>query len=81
MVLLQLANINANRGNWKATKNYYREAQKLDITQQEIKDQVQMIGQAVKQSGQNKVASSMAGRRNRGMVMRPGGKRRRPKSR
>ena len=81
MVLLQLANINANRGNWTATKNYYREAQKLTITQQEIKDQLQMMGQALKQSGQNKVASSMAGRRNKGMMMRPGGKRRRPKAR
>lgn len=81
MVLLQLANINANRGNWTATKNYYREAQKLSITQQELKDQLQMMGQALKQSGQNKVASSMAGGRNRGMTMRPGGKRRRPKAR
>jgi tetratricopeptide (TPR) repeat protein len=81
MVLLQLANINANKGNWKATKNYYREAQKLTITQQEIKDQIQMMGQALKQSGQNKVVSRMAGSRNKGMMMRPGGKRRRPKSR
>lgn len=81
MVLLQLANISATKGNWTGAKNYYREAQKLNISEGQIKTQLDMMGQALKQSGQQKMASSMAGKRNRGMMMRPGGKRRRPKGR
>ncbi len=81
MVLLQLANISATKGNWTATKKYFRDAQKLNVTESQIKTQMDMMGQALKQSGQQKVASTMAGKRNRGMMMRPGGKRRRPKGR
>ncbi len=81
MVLLQLASINANRNNWTAAKKYYRDTQKLDITEGQIKSQLDMMGQALKQSGQQKLAGTMAGKRNRGMMMRPGGKRRRPKAR
>ncbi len=81
MILVQLANINATKGNWTAAKKYYRDARKLDITESQIKGQLDMFGQAIKQSGQQKVASSMQGKRNRGMMMQPGGKRRRPRAR
>lgn len=81
MVLLQLANINASKNNWTAAKKYFRDAKSLSITESSLKEQMTMFDQALKQSGQNKAAGTMAGKRNRGMVMRPGGKRRRPKGR
>jgi len=43
MILVQLANINASKGNWTAAKKYYRDAKKLDITESQIKGQLEMI--------------------------------------
>lgn len=80
MVLLQLSSINANKGRWKAAENYYRQAKKLNVNEPMIKQQMDHIGQAIKQSGQMKVARQMGGRRGQNM-MQPGGKRRRPKMR
>lgn len=82
MVLLQLAGINANKQKWTAAKNYYREASKLNITEGQLKEQLTMFGDQLKQSGQVRGAQGMMGRSgSRGRQMQPGGKRRRPKMR
>jgi len=77
MVKLQLASINANRGNWRAAKNYGRELKALKVTEPQIKAQIDQFQKAMKNQGQMKAAQHG----NRGQVMRPGGKRRRPKMR
>ncbi len=82
MVLLQLAGLNANKQKWTAAKNYYREASKLNITEPQLKEQVDMFGKQLKQAGATKGAQGMMGRSgSRGRQMMPGGKRRRPKMR
>lgn len=79
MVLLQLANINGSKNKWTAAKNHYREAKKLKITQPELKEQLSMFEKAMQQSSQMRTAG--AGGRRGNQMMRPGGKRRRPKMR
>lgn len=82
MVLLQLAGLNANKQKWTAAKNYYREASKLNITEPQLKEQVEMFGKQMKQAGATKGAQGMMGRSgSKGRQMMPGGKRRRPKMR
>jgi len=82
MVLMQLANIKGTKGNWKAATNYFKEAQKLNVTQSEIKNQLAYFEKALTQNkAQMKTARSMG---KDGMrMMRQGGssKRRRPKMR
>lgn len=81
MVLLQLANINATKQKWNAAKKYYRDLKKLDITEGQIKEQVEQFGKALANSGQMKAARSMG---KQGMQMMQGGgksKRRRPRMR
>ncbi len=79
MVLLQLANLNANKQKWTQARNYYKEAKKLKVTQQQIKDQIAMFDRALGNQGQMKAARSM-GKGGYGMMQRSG-KRRRPKGR
>ena len=82
MVLLQLAGLNANKQKWTTAKNYYREASKLNITDSQLKEQVDMFGKQMKQAGATKGAQGMMGRSgSKGKQMMPGGKRRRPKMR
>lgn len=82
MVLLQLAGINANKQKWKAAQNYYREASKLNVTEGQLKAQLDMFGKQMAQAGQVKGAQGMVGRKmSKGRMMQPGGKRRRPKMR
>lgn len=82
MVLLQLAGLNANKQKWTAANNYYREAKKLNITEPQLKEQVDMFGKQIKQAGATKGAQGMMGRSgSKGRQMMPGGKRRRPKMR
>ena len=82
MVLLQLAGLNANKQKWTAAQNYYREANKLKITEPQLKEQLQMFGKQIKQAGATKGAQGMMGRSgSKGKQMMPGGKRRRPKMR
>ena len=81
MVLLQLANINGTRGKWGAAKKYFREAKKLKITENQIKEQLALFEKALANSGQIKAARSMG---KQGMQMMQGGgksKRRRPRMR
>ncbi len=79
MVLMQLANINAQKNKWTAAKNHFREAKKLKIIEPQLKEQMDMFEKALNNRGQAKAAQGM-GRRGQQM-MRPGGKRRRPKMR
>lgn len=80
MVLLQLAHINAQKNKWTLAQNYHREAKKLDITEPQLKAQVDEFGKALKQRGQAKAAQGLG--RGGQQMMRPGkSKRRRPKMR
>lgn len=82
MVLLQLANINAQRNNWNGAKSYVSQLKKLKITESLIKEQVEMFEKGLNNRGQMNVARSMG---KQGMQMMQqggfGGKRRRPKMR
>ena len=79
MVLLQMASLNANKNKWTAAKNYFKQAKKLNVTQSQIKEQLEMMEKAMAQQGQMKAARSMG---KQGMqMMNRGGKRRRPKMR
>lgn len=79
MVLMQMASINANKSKWTAARNYFNQAKKLNITQSQIKEQMEMMEKGMAQQGQMKAARSM-GKSGMGMMNR-GGKRRRPKMR
>jgi len=80
MVLLQLANINAQKNKWTAAQNHYREAKKLTITEPQLKHPLDEFGKALKQRGQAKSAQGM-GRRGQSMMRTGKSKRRRPKMR
>ncbi len=80
MVLLQLANIQANKNNFTGAKNYFSQAKKLKITEPQIKEQLDLMDKAFSQSQASRRASQGMGGR-RGGMMQPGGKRRRPKMR
>jgi len=81
MVLLQLANANATRNNWTKAKNYFREAKKLNITQSDMKAQLDHFGKVLANQGQMKAATRM-GKQGHRMMQGPGSnKRRRPKMR
>ncbi len=79
LVLLQLANINAQKQKWTQARNYFKEAKKLKVTQSQIKEQIAYFEKALNNQGQMKAARSMGPRG--GQMMGRGGKRRRPKVR
>lgn len=79
MVLLQLANINAAKNKWPAAKNYFQQAKKLKVTESQMKEQMSQFEKALNNRGQMKAAQGL-GKKGQSM-MRPGGKRRRPKMR
>lgn len=81
MVLLQLANINAQRNKWPAAKNYFREAKKLKINETQIKSQIDQFEKALKNRGAANVARSMGKQGMKMMQQGGGGKRKRPKMR
>ncbi len=83
MVLMQLANIKAQRNNWTAATNYFKQAKKLNVTQSDIKGQLDYFEKALQNNkGQMKAARSM-GKQGMRMMRQSGGggKRRRPKMR
>lgn len=75
MIQLQLANITASKGKWKQAELHFRNAKKCSITEPSLKEQLKQFEKAFANRGQAK----QAGRG--GRMMRPGGKRRRPKMR
>lgn len=78
MVLLQLANLNANKGKWNVAQIHFKTAKKLKITDPNLKDQLKQFEKALSNRGQLK--HMRQGGKNGGMGMM-GGKRRRPKMR
>ena len=79
MIELQLANIHASKGRWKQAKNHFRIIKQLNVTEATLKEQIAQFDKALKQQGQMKAATRQG--MGRGGMMRPGGKRRRPKMR
>jgi len=81
MVLMQLANIKGSKGNMKAATNYFKEAKKLNVTQSEIKSQLNYFEKVMTNNkAQMKTARSM-GKDGMRMMRQGGGKskRRRPR--
>lgn len=75
----QLAQIEYQRKNFTAAKKYLKKAKEANIKVPQIREQIDMMDQALKQSGQVKAAQRM-GKQGHSMMGR-GGKRRRPKNR
>ncbi|HKK87338.1 MAG TPA: hypothetical protein VJ917_00725 [Saprospiraceae bacterium] len=76
MVTLQLVGIAMQKGNWNFAKGQLKKLKKMDITQDELKEQIQQVQKAVKNRG----AIRNARIQGRGQ-MQQGSKRRRPKMR
>jgi tetratricopeptide (TPR) repeat protein len=76
MIELQLANIAATKGKWQQAQNSFRNIKTLKVTDANIKEQMKQFEKALQQQGQ--VKATGMGNTN---MMRPGGKRRRPKMR
>jgi len=83
MVLMQLANIKGSKGNWTAATNYFREAQKLNVTQGEIKSQLNYFEKALTSNKSQMKAARSMGKDGMRMMRQGGGKskRRRPRMR
>lgn len=82
MVLMQLANLKASKNNWTAAKNLFSQAKKLNVTQSDIKGQLDYFEKALHNNrGQMKVARSMGKQGMKMMRGGGGGKRKRPKMR
>ena len=79
MVLLQLCNINANKGNMQMAKKYFADLKKLKVTEKQIKEQVELFEKNFAQYRQMKGGNMMGRKKNQ--MMQAGGKRRRPKMR
>ncbi len=80
MLYLQLAQIEANRQRWNPAKQYLKKAKDAKSSLPQIKEQVEMLENALKQSGQVKAVQRM-GVQGHQMMQQSGGKRRRPKNR
>lgn len=80
MLQIQLANIMASRNKWKQAQIHFRNAKQCKITEGPIKEQLKQLEKAMTNRGQAKAAGRMGGKQG-GMMMRPGGKRKRPKMR
>ena len=76
---IQLANINASKNKWKQAQIHFRNAKQLDVTEQMIKDQIKQFEKVLQNRGQMKAASRMG--KGGAAMMRPGGKRKRPRVR
>ena len=78
MLELQLANIAATKNRMNQAKLHLRNAKKMNITEETIKDQLQQLEVAIKSYGASNTARMSGGK---GQMRNPGGKRRRPKMR
>ena len=78
MVQFQLASIAANKNNWTAAQNYYRNAKQYKITEPQLKEQMDQFEKLLKNRGALKMGKK--GQAGKGMYQ-PGGKRRRPRMR
>lgn len=75
----QLAQIEFQRKNYRAAEKYLKKVKDANVKIPQMQEQVLMMEQALKQTGQMKAAQRM-GKQGHGMMGR-GGKRRRPKNR
>ena len=75
----QLAQIEFQRKNFRAAEKYMKKVKEANVKIPQIQEQIAMMDQALKQSGQMKAAQRM-GKQGHGMMGR-GGKRRRPRNR
>ncbi len=80
MLELQLANINANKNKWKQAQIHFRNAKQFKVTEPAIKEQLKQFEKALQNVGQSQSVSRMGGMKG-SMMIRPGGKRKRPKMR
>ena len=77
MVFMQLANLAVVKNNYQGAKVLMRQAKQQKVTEPQIKEQVNEFEKALKNQG----AMSKMRHRQRGSMIQPGGKRRRPKGR
>ena len=77
MVQLQLASINANKGKWNAAQLHFKKAKKFKVSEPQMRDQMKEFEKMLNNRGAIKQAQRM--NRGKGMPIKPGGKRRRPK--
>lgn len=75
----QLAQIEFQRKNYRAAEKYLKKVKEANVKIPQMQEQIVLMEQALKQTGQVKAAQRM-GRQGHGMMGR-GGKRRRPKNR
>lgn len=80
MVQMQLANIDAKKGRWKAAEQRLKTIKKLKVTSPELKDQIKMFDKAMSKSNLGQMKHMRQGKGGGGMMGRSG-KRRRPKMR
>jgi len=66
MVLLQLANIHANKGKWNKAKSLFQSAKKLKISEPMMKEQMKQFEKALTNRGQMKHMQGMKGGRRKG---------------
>ncbi len=76
MIELQLANLAASKSKWQQAQVHFRNLKGLKITDANIKEQYKQFEKVMDQRGQVKATMGQGN-----MMMRPGGKRRRPKMR
>lgn len=77
MVQLQLANINAMKSRWNAAKLHFRNVKKYKVEEPQMREQIKQFEKMLNNRGTIKTAQRM--NRGKGMPIKPGGKRRRPK--
>ncbi len=70
MVALQLANIQATKGNWNSAKNHFRKAKACKVTEPQLKEQIKMFEKALTNRGQMKHARTMRGGKGGGRMKR-----------
>ena len=71
-VYFQLANIAAQKNNWVGAQNQFKKAKEYKVTDPEMKEQYRQFEKALANRGAMNPA-------NRGMMIQPGGKRKRPR--
>jgi tetratricopeptide (TPR) repeat protein len=81
-VALQLANISAKKNKWNQAKLQFRNIKNLKVTEGALKEQIKEFEKALNNRGQIKAATRAGyGGKTKGIPLKPGGKRRRPKMR
>ncbi len=80
IVQLQLSNVYASRNKWKQAEVHFKNAKQIEVTDPNIKAQIKEFEKVFSQNKSQLQTMSRMGYQ-KGMMMQPGGKRRRPKMR